>query len=430
MMRVRFNKYLWNTLLGPRNKRLFGLRIWLRVRWLFFQRWWQHKDWRSALIYNPRRPLGVLLAFAIPVLIMMWLDIPLGELQCRLRELVKGGEDSDPLSWQIALLLFGAPVAFILWLYRDINAQANLENQRKDINLKEFQEIQMRAAGAMDESLPEKARETLQIAAIHQLRPFLRGEYGASFRRPAWELLKARLAISAGQNGYDNISALTGQDRPLLDTKKLGNDNQAIAVEFRDALAKINPNAVTLAERAIISEESTYIFRKDLPLTQTRLDGMNLSRALIMKANLRDTSFIGANLKAAHLEGASLFWAHLEGANLFGAHLEGAGLFGAHLQGADLIEAHLQGADLRWAYLEGAYLFGAHLEGADLIEAYLEGANLSGAHLDDQTDLEGAIYDDATQFAKDWENLSAEQKDEARAPWRERGMVHIDEVKR
>ena len=55
---------------------------------------------------------------------------------------------------QPLLLFIGLPSAFVLWVFRDANASAALENQRKDINLKEFQEIQLRAAGALDEKLP------------------------------------------------------------------------------------------------------------------------------------------------------------------------------------------------------------------------------------------------------------------------------------
>jgi hypothetical protein len=75
------------------------------------------------------------------------------------------------------------------------------------------------------------------------------------------------------------------------------------------------------------------------------------------------------NLQITCLEGADLRRAHLERADLYEAHLEGAGLYGAHLERADLREAHLEGADLRRAHLEEADLYEAHLEGADLERA-------------------------------------------------------------
>jgi hypothetical protein len=69
----------------------------------------------------------------------------------------------DPLEWkdlfQAAILVLGLPVAFLLWHWRDTNVRDQIaeqrnqveeqakqvENSRKDINLKEFQEVQLRA---------------------------------------------------------------------------------------------------------------------------------------------------------------------------------------------------------------------------------------------------------------------------------------------
>ena len=56
----------------------------------------------------------------------------------------------DPLEWkelfQAAALVLGLPVAFLLWQWRDRNVRDQIENARKDTNLKEFQEVQLHAA--------------------------------------------------------------------------------------------------------------------------------------------------------------------------------------------------------------------------------------------------------------------------------------------
>ncbi|GAB3660489.1 hypothetical protein GCM10027589_22220 [Actinocorallia lasiicapitis] len=67
----------------------------------------------------------------------------------------------------------------------------------------------------------------------------------------------------------------------------------------------------------------------------------------------------GANLSMMDLSRAKLHGADLREANLSMTCLDGGKLHGADLRGADLREADLRGADLR-----GADLSGANLEGA------------------------------------------------------------------
>ena len=407
----KIKNWFWQEFLGPRNKWRFGIRIALRVRWLYFKRWWRETISVAGFGRALQRPVPLLLVgFGLPFAIIWfsgWGD--------KLFDLLNALKADNALGWRAAiqplLLLIGLPSAFVLWAFRDANASAALENQRKDINLKEFQEIQLRAAGALDEKLPASARQTLQIAAIHQLRPFLRGEYGKSFRLPAWELLKARLATSAAETGtlaitqwvenggFSEEEGESAEDRAWRTTN-----------EIRKKLYAITPGPVTQAERELIREEAGRLLRHGLPLQAGRYDGIDLSRALLAKLDMSAASFAGADLRWAHLEATDLCRSHLEGVNLFEAHLEGAELLWAHLEDAILFKVHLEGADLRWARLEGAYL--------------------NEVHLNDRTNLLSAVYDDATIFASYWDKLTPAERHAARKPWRDRGMIHVSEVKR
>ncbi len=85
----------------------------------------------------------------------------------------------------------------------------------------------------------------------------------------------------------------------------------------------------------------------------------------------------GANLRRADLRRADLTSAYLREADLTDANLEGADLYRAILQWADLTDANLEGADLTDAHLTGADLTGAYLTGADLTGADLTDANLT-----------------------------------------------------
>jgi len=114
--------------------------------------------------------------------------------------------------WTLITIIIGAPTAYVIWAFRDHNNRMQIENQRKDINLKDFQKLSEWASGM---HIPEKkitktnfgigegaeASRTietfeqmegilkdhpslhdgavaLQIAAIYQLEAFLRGDYG------------------------------------------------------------------------------------------------------------------------------------------------------------------------------------------------------------------------------------------------------------
>ncbi|WP_010410427.1 pentapeptide repeat-containing protein [Citromicrobium sp. JLT1363] len=421
-----------------RHPRRFRFRIWARVRWLKFRQWLREPKFRALRRHWPRPAIIILTAALVAWVVFTFFGNQSGGLLMKLDRLLS--YETVKMNWreatQLLLVLVGLPIAFLLWLFRDIHTNAVLENQRKDVNLKEFQEIQMRAAGAMDEKLPASARETSQIAATHQLAGFLRGEYGVSFQRPAWELLRARLLASSERMGYRAILAQI-EDWRRADPGERQSAKQ-LGGNVRKAAKQITQDNTGKSQRDAVRDEWRTIFSSRLPLPDTVFDGIALPPgALLATCDLSRCSFIGVHLWDAHLEGAELWGAHLEGSSLGNAHLEGASLRGAHLEGAflgnahlkcaSLFAAHLEGANLFAAHLEGADLGRAHLEGADLRYAHLEGADLADPHLDDKTELDRAIFDDRTRFAFDWSGLTKDEKDRARAPWIERGLIHVND---
>ena len=119
----------------------------------------------------------------------------------------------------------------------------------------------------------------------------------------------------------------------------------------------------------------------DINLRGSWLNGSNLSRARLEKADLLGAHLSGAFLVRAQLHGAILGGAQLHGAQLEGARLHGAMLGGAQLHGANLILAQLHGVHLGEAQLHGTFLIGAQLHGAYLMNARLHGADLMSAQL-------------------------------------------------
>ncbi len=117
-----------------------------------------------------------------------------------------------------------------------------------------------------------------------------------------------------------------------------------------------------------------------------RLAEVNLSGAVLVRANLRGADLRGVDFSHVALHEADLSGADLSGADLYKAELPQARLHGARLHAARLIRADLTGADLSDADLSRTYLLRADLDGADL-----RGTSLAEADLD-RTIVDGSTW--------------------------------------
>lgn len=114
------------------------------------------------------------------------------------------------------------------------------------------------------------------------------------------------------------------------------------------------------------------------------LSGQDLSGVILRDADLTKAKLVKTNLKGAQLSGAKLAGADLSGAVLERADLTKATLTGAKLEGAMLAMADLSGASAAGAGFAGAqapksFFTGANLEGAAFGKALLAEADFSGA---------------------------------------------------
>ena len=328
--------------------------------------------------------------------------------------------------WNFIILVVSAPVAFVIWHFRDENNRQQIENQRKDINLKEFQKLSEWVSGAhlpeiktvdkttqkeglkdkgeidgefqLIERTTEKTEEygkkphaegfdtfgkregavALQISAVYNLLPFFRGDYGESFRRPAFNLLK-----SAWQ-------AMQQDSLKKWETENLSDDQQqAIIEELR--LKAESPMGVALTHVLLsLDQKNMQLNLRDFPemLPNLCLAGMNFHLSGVDEKarnwsglNLSGVDFRGAYLRKVQFEESQLNRADLQNANLSGANLQNANLSGANLQNAKLLFAELQNAKLLFAELQNANLWQANLQHANLLDANLQNANLLDANL-------------------------------------------------
>ena len=350
--------------------------------------------------------------------------------------------------WNFLIVLISVPVALVVWHFRDENNRQQIENQRKDINLKEFQKLSEWVSGA---HLPEiktvnkttnkrnlksndelarlltlpieytteeteeysKKPETtdfdtfskwdgavaLQISAIYNLLPFFRGDYGESFRRPAFNLLK-----SAWQ-------AMQQDSLKKLEKKNLSDEARKDIIDELQQKAR-SPMGVALTHVLLsLNQENKQLSLRDFPemLSNICLAGMNFHLNVVSEIardkglsnlDLRGADFRGIVLIGAKLQGCRLTGAKLDGANLWAATLQNIHLVGTDLQNAVLIDANLQNADLSYANLQYA-----NLKNADLSSANLKACKFGWEKLKDNGQLSSAeitIYDFIKRIYPDW----------------------------
>lgn len=146
-------------------------------------------------------------------------------------------------------------------------------------------------------------------------------------------------------------------------------------------------------------------------LQDTDLHGAELSHAVLAEADLRGADLRGATLTSASLDNADLTNVNLSEAVMDAATFRDAILSGANLSWAKLGRGDMRGSDLSCARLTNADLTGVDLREADLSAADLNSATLSDAKVSDQQlrscrDLEGATMPNGSQMDRQrWENF-------------------------
>lgn len=337
--------------------------------------------------------------------------------------------------WNFIILIVSAPVAFAIWHFRDENNKQQIENQRKDINLKEFQKLSEWVSGA---HLPEikivnkttnkrnlksndelarlltlpveytteeteeysKKPETadfnpfskrdgavaLQISATYNLLPFFRGDYGESFRLPAFNLLKS--AWQAMQ--HDSL-------------KKLDEENLSVEerVEIIIALHKKanSPIGVALTHVLLSSNlEDTKLNLRDFPEMlpgiclagmDFQLNGVSESAKDLSKLKLNGADFRGVNFEEVKFQKSELKHVKLDSANLRNAYLQ---------------EADLERAGFNWTILSGANLQNINISHANLINCQFEWEQLKESK--DIFGIQININDFIGRIYPDWKEIN------------------------
>ena len=293
---------------------------------------------------------------------------------------IRNSDSNSVGYWNFIILIVSAPVAFVIWHFRDENNRQQIENQRKDINLKEFQKLSEWVSGVhlpeiktvnkttqksslkdgveVVEKTTERSEEyskkpntadfdtfskregavALQISAIYNLLPFFRGDYGESFRLPAFNLLKsAWQAMQQDSLNQLEVNNLSDEKRTEIIVDLVKKANRPIGVALTHILLSLN-------------QGNTKLNLRDFPemLPNICLAGMNFSLGGVSEI-AKDLS--GLNLNGIDLRGSFSIEVQFQGSQLFMAKLQYVQLSSVNFQNADLSLANLQNADLQNADL-------------------------------------------------------------------------------
>ena len=155
--------------------------------------------------------------------------------------------------WTFFAVIISAPTLFIVWHFRDVNNAQEIENQRKDVNLKEFQKIAEWVGGVhinnnddnyeTEDFLKRSNFDTydkhngaiaLQIASIYSLEPFLQGKYGDTFKNPTLNLIKSSWQALL-QHDLDKLNLYLKEEEGII-------SNKNCIKEQEDKIKKIGRN--------------------------------------------------------------------------------------------------------------------------------------------------------------------------------------------
>ena len=364
---------------------------------------------------------------------------------------IEKNHDIPPGAWNLIILIVSSPVAFVIWHFRDENNRQQIENQRKDINLKEFQKLSEWVSGAhlpeiktvskttqkssskdgaeITEQTTEQSEEyakkpntadfdtfskregavALQISAIYNLLPFFRGDYGESFRLPAFDLLKSIWQIMQ----QDSLKMLEGKS--VLDKKQL-----EVIIRKLEQRAE-SPLGIALTHVLLSShKDNNQIILRDFYkiLPSICLAGMDFNLGAdesvainLSDLNLNGVDFRGAVLRKVNFQKSKLHNAKLQWVDLNLAHLQEADLIGAKLQYAKLMEAQLQNANLQAANLKNAILQGANLQRVNLQYANFNWSQLKNNNTQ-LADAKITIDDFIQKIYPDWKGENDSKWDE------------------
>ena len=206
--------------------------------------------------------------------------------------------------WTLLTLIVSSPVAFMIWSFRDRNATDQINNSRKDTNLKEYHKI-------VEWITNKDSSDELKISAIYYLKNFYEDK-SLGFQENALYLL---------------LSTWESMQREILNDL---NDNlhENKGENIQDALLRLTYNgnsplgiAIT---RVLLSNEGKYLLSYPEVFSNFCFAGMNFSLSGLsdnIVTNIfscENIKFSGADFRACKFKKSNLNYVDFSNSNFLG----------------------------------------------------------------------------------------------------------------
>ncbi|WP_439239163.1 pentapeptide repeat-containing protein [Lonepinella sp. BR2919] len=202
--------------------------------------------------------------------------------------------------WTLILTFSTSPIAFVIWSFRDQNKCDEINNQRNDTNLKEFNQL----AEWIAIQNPSPNQLALKISAIYNLLPFYRGKKGSNFVRSAFILLKTSW-LSLHQKEFKRLEQKIQKIRTELFSSTALTNSDVLYIKLRGILTQIQNNANTPLGSAIcqviLAEKGEYLlaypeFINNMTFTGMDFEKYQVKKDLFKGKQLSNLSIQGINL--------------------------------------------------------------------------------------------------------------------------------------
>lgn len=338
--------------------------------------------------------------------------------------------------WTLITAIFSSPVLFIIWRLRDNNITEQINIQRKDISLKEFQKLSEWVSGShLSEIDNDNGQESnninlysynkrdgelgLQISAVYNLQPFFTGFYGDDFRKPAMNLLLTSWLVLQNKEvnslinskfpseeyfkHLNNIKTNASSPLAIAITRVLLIDGGKHLKKFPEVfpnlclagmnfnLPGIDKNISNLFENEdcsgiilIASNIEKMKFNNSI-LKHSYITGVRAYKAEFKKANLREAKlydglFDSSTFEDAILDKSDLTLTRAFYVNFTNANFKRAKLKGTKLHGSNLSESNFHNAKLIESKLISINVNNANFKSANIHNCKIENTNFSAAN--------------------------------------------------
>lgn len=250
------------------------------------------RNWIISILGINTNEANVVLSALISILILI---INFGFLfYSSYSEIIKQGG-----FWTLLTLIVSSPVAFMIWSFRDRNATDQINNSRKDTNLKEYHKI-------VEWITNKDSSDELKTSAIYYLKRFYEDK-SLGFQQAALHLLLSTWE-SMQKNELEKLKVVNNLDDAKLiinSLRKNGNSPLGMAItkvllsndgECILGYPEVFPSICLAGMNFYLPGLSNNIVNKIFNNNEIKYSGIQLQGCIFNRINLNNVDFSNSNL--------------------------------------------------------------------------------------------------------------------------------------